>query len=100
MAYLNETRCTCIALIAVLAVLVSLCGLIFYRQIIAAAGFPPEIREIAETFLRIFAVALGANGEVYVSDTNNNRIQKFVSLVPVRPATWGQMKIQFGPRTP
>ena len=26
-AYLNETRCTCIAVIAVLAVLVSLCGI-------------------------------------------------------------------------
>ena len=41
------------------AVLVSLFGLVFYHQIIAVAGFPPEIREIAETFLRIFAIALG-----------------------------------------
>jgi multidrug resistance protein, MATE family len=50
------------------AVLVSLFGLVFYRQIIAAAGFPPEIREIAETFLRIFAIALGANYLLLISN--------------------------------
>ncbi len=50
------------------AVLVSLIGLLFYRQIIAAAGFPPEIREIAEMFLRIFAIALGANYLLLISN--------------------------------
>lgn len=50
------------------AVVVSLAGLIFYRQIIAAAGFPPEIRPIAETFLRIFAIALGANYLLLISN--------------------------------
>ena len=50
------------------AVLVSLFGLIFYRQIVAAAGFPPEIREIAETFLKIFAIALGANYLLLISN--------------------------------
>jgi multidrug resistance protein, MATE family len=50
------------------AILVSLFGLVFYRQIIAAAGFPPEIREIAETFLRIFAIALGANYLLLISN--------------------------------
>ncbi|MHB8772330.1 MAG: MATE family efflux transporter [Syntrophales bacterium] len=50
------------------AVLVSLIGLLFPRQIIAVAGFPPEIREIAETFLRIFAIALGANYLLLISN--------------------------------
>jgi MATE family multidrug resistance protein len=50
------------------AVLVSLAGLLFYRQIIAVAGFPPQIREIAETFLRIFAIALGANYLLLISN--------------------------------
>jgi putative MATE family efflux protein len=50
------------------AVLLSLAGLILYRQIVAAAGFPPEIRAIAETFLRIFAIALGANYLLLISN--------------------------------
>ncbi len=50
------------------AVLVSLGGLVFYRQIVALAGLPTEIREIAETFLRIFAVALGANYLLLISN--------------------------------
>jgi putative MATE family efflux protein len=53
---------------ALVAILVSLFGLIFYRQIIAVAGFPSEIREIAETFLRIFAIALGANYLLLISN--------------------------------
>jgi multidrug resistance protein, MATE family len=52
----------------VVAVLLSLAGLILYRQIVAAAGFPPEIRGIAETFLRIFAIALGANYLLLISN--------------------------------
>ena len=43
-------------------------GLIFYRQIIATAGFPMEIREIAETFLRIFAFSLGPNYLLIISN--------------------------------
>ncbi len=50
------------------AVLVSLIGLVFPDRIIALAGFPPEIREIAETFLRIFAIALGANYLLLISN--------------------------------
>ncbi|MEN6487837.1 MAG: MATE family efflux transporter, partial [Smithella sp.] len=33
--------------------------LLFYREIISLAGFPEKITEIAETFLKIFAFALG-----------------------------------------
>ena len=50
------------------AVALTAAGLIFYRQIVAAAGFPPEIREIAETFLRIFSVALGADYLLLISN--------------------------------
>ncbi len=43
-------------------------GLFFYREIILLAGFPEKIRTIAETFLRIFAVALGSNYVLIVSN--------------------------------
>ena len=43
-------------------------GLVFYRPIVAVAGFPAEIRPIAETFLRIFAIALGANYLLLISN--------------------------------
>jgi len=36
-------------------------GLIFYREIITAAGFPPQIREMSETLLRIYAFSLWPN---------------------------------------
>jgi Na+-driven multidrug efflux pump len=43
-------------------------GLIFYREIIATAGFPMSIRGIAETFLRIFAFSLGPNYLLIISN--------------------------------
>ena len=42
--------------------------LTFYREIISTAGFPIKIREIAETFLRVFAFALGPNYIVIISN--------------------------------
>ncbi|HVO67733.1 MAG TPA: MATE family efflux transporter [Syntrophales bacterium] len=42
--------------------------LLFYRGIIALAGFPPQIRDIAEKFLRIFAFALGPNYLLIISN--------------------------------
>jgi MATE family multidrug resistance protein len=50
------------------AVALTIAGLIFYRQIIAAAGFPPEIREIGATFLQIFAFALGPSYLLIISN--------------------------------
>jgi MATE family multidrug resistance protein len=50
------------------AVALTIAGLIFYREIIAAAGFPPEIRIIGESFLRIFAFALGPNYLLIISN--------------------------------
>ena len=43
-------------------------GLIFYKDIISVAGFPIEIREISENFLRIFALAIGSNYILIVSN--------------------------------
>lgn len=43
-------------------------GLVFRREIIAVAGFPGEIRLIAETFLKIFALALGPSYLVIISN--------------------------------
>jgi putative MATE family efflux protein len=42
--------------------------LLFYRPIIAIAGFPSEIRDIAETFLIIFSFALGPNYLLIISN--------------------------------
>lgn len=45
------------------------CGtLLFYREIIATAGFPLRIREIAEIFLKIFAFALGPSYLLIISN--------------------------------
>jgi MATE family multidrug resistance protein len=52
----------------IVAVVLTIAGLVFSRQIIAAAGFPPEIRTIGETFLRIFAFALGPNYLLIISN--------------------------------
>lgn len=51
-----------------IAACLTIAGLAFYREIIAAAGFPMQIREIAETFLRIFAFALGPNYLLIISN--------------------------------
>lgn len=42
--------------------------LLFYRSIISLAGFPPQIRDIAENFLKIFAFALGPNYLLIISN--------------------------------
>jgi len=53
---------------SLVAVALTIAGLIFFRQIIAAAGFPPEIREIGATFLQIFAFALGPSYLLIISN--------------------------------
>ena len=50
------------------AIGLSVTFLIFYREIIATAGFPSTIRPTAETFLRIFACALGPNYLLIISN--------------------------------
>jgi len=51
-----------------IAVAITAVCLLFYRGIIAVAGFPEPIRIIAETFIRIFAFALGAHYILIVSN--------------------------------
>jgi len=50
------------------AAFLTLTGLAFYKEIIALAGFPLEIRTIAEHFFRIFAFALGPNYILIISN--------------------------------
>ncbi|MBF0558222.1 MAG: MATE family efflux transporter [Nitrospirae bacterium] len=52
----------------VAAVILMAGGLIFYRQIIAVAGFPHNIRPIAERFIKIFALSLGPNYVLIISN--------------------------------
>lgn len=52
----------------IVAIGLSAFGLIFRREIIAVAGFPVEIRMIGETFLQIFALALGPSYIVIISN--------------------------------
>jgi MATE family multidrug resistance protein len=51
-----------------IAIGLTITGLTFYREIISTAGFPIKIREIAETFLRVFAFALGPNYILIISN--------------------------------
>jgi len=53
---------------ALIAIGLTVAGLIFYREIIATAGFPMSIREIAERFLKIFAFSLGPNYLLIISN--------------------------------
>lgn len=50
------------------AVILSALGLLFYRQIVETAGFPPGIRSMAERFLVIYALALGPNYILIISN--------------------------------
>lgn len=43
-------------------------GFLMYRQILAIAGVPPEIREIAGDFFRIFVLALAPNYMLIISN--------------------------------
>jgi len=53
---------------ALIAIGLTITVLTFYREIISTAGFPIKIREIAETFLRVFAFALGPNYILIISN--------------------------------
>lgn len=52
----------------VCAVSLASAGFLMYRQIIAIAGVPPEIREISGDFFRIFVIALGPNYVLIISN--------------------------------
>jgi MATE family multidrug resistance protein len=52
----------------IIALALTSTALLFSRQIVAIAGFPQEISVIGETFLRIFAFALGPNYLLIISN--------------------------------
>ncbi|HKN19738.1 MAG TPA: MATE family efflux transporter, partial [Dissulfurispiraceae bacterium] len=52
----------------VAALVLMMAGLAFYREIVAVAGFPENIRNIAERFIRIFALSLGPNYVLIISN--------------------------------
>jgi MATE family multidrug resistance protein len=54
---------------SLVAAVLTLVGIFFSREIVAAAGFPEKIREISETLLRIFSIALGANYLLIISSS-------------------------------
>src|SRR5512136_542700 len=51
------------------AVLITAATIVYCREIVALAGMPPQIRTVAEEFLRIFAFALGPNYLLIISNT-------------------------------
>lgn len=53
---------------AIISILFTAVCLGFYRPIISIAGFPAEIKEIAENFLVIFSFALGPNYLLIISN--------------------------------
>jgi multidrug resistance protein, MATE family len=52
----------------VIAIGLMFIGIVFAKEIISFAGFPVTIREISEKFLKIFALALGPNYILIVSN--------------------------------
>jgi multidrug resistance protein, MATE family len=52
-----------------ISVVLTLIGFFLSHEIVAAAGFPEKIREISETLLRIFSIALGANYLLIISSS-------------------------------
>ncbi|HTZ18406.1 MAG TPA: MATE family efflux transporter [Dissulfurispiraceae bacterium] len=53
----------------IVAIAITIPGLVLYREIVALTGFPPEIREMAGHFLQVYAVALGANYLLIISNS-------------------------------
>lgn len=54
---------------SLVAAVLTLAGFFLSREIVAVAGFPEKIREIAETLLKIFSIALGANYLLVISNS-------------------------------
>jgi len=53
----------------IVAVAVTVSGLVLYEEIVTLTGFPPEIRAMAGSFLRVYALALGANYLLIISNS-------------------------------
>jgi multidrug resistance protein, MATE family len=52
----------------IVATAITIIGLLFYRQVIMLTGFPAEISEIAGSFLQIYALTLGFNYLLIISN--------------------------------
>lgn len=52
----------------IVAIVLTVTRLLFYKEIIAISGFPIRIREISENFLKIFSLALGPNYILIISN--------------------------------
>ena len=50
------------------ALVLMMAGLALYRELVAIAGFPENIRGLAERFIRIFALSLGPNYILIISN--------------------------------
>ena len=53
----------------IIAVAVTVSGLVLYKEIVSLTGFPPEIRGMAGRFLQIYALALGGNYLLIISSS-------------------------------
>jgi len=52
----------------IVASAITVVGLVFYRQVVVMAGFPDEIAEMAGSFLQIYALTLGFNYLLIISN--------------------------------
>jgi multidrug resistance protein, MATE family len=52
----------------IVALVITVIGIIFYRQVVVLAGFPGEIAEIAGNFLQVYALTLGFNYLLIISN--------------------------------
>lgn len=52
----------------IVAIGLTIPGLVLYKEIISIAGFPLKIREISENFLKVFALALGPTYILIISN--------------------------------
>jgi multidrug resistance protein, MATE family len=53
---------------SIVALAITVIGLVFYRQVVTLTGFPDEIAEIAGNFLQVYALALGFNYLLIISN--------------------------------
>jgi multidrug resistance protein, MATE family len=52
----------------IVSLAITVIALIFYREVVILAGFPPEIAEIAGNFLQVYALALGFSYLLIISN--------------------------------
>ncbi|MGO9950744.1 MAG: MATE family efflux transporter [Dissulfurispiraceae bacterium] len=53
----------------IIAVVLTIPGLVFYKEIVILIGFPSEIRDMGGKFLQIYAIALGSNYLLIISNS-------------------------------